>query len=219
MRYAFVATIAVLGLGVEVAGNPVASYRVPYISEFQMTDSITWAIELTGSSTSWPATSAAHIPCTTSAFKLRIVSTNKKYNFTASFDADTIAVIRISAVIHQNDTLEILDTTGTIMQDSCIFVVRPVKPGHSLIDTLAVNSARIPSAMRCFYPVETCRPSIGSRGNYTTIHTLHLLDSNKNKLPYVYMYNAYVVWAENLGKFSPPPILIDTVSVSGSAWT
>lgn len=60
------------------------------------------------------------------------------------------------------------------------FPVRPVKAGHSLINTGAGK-----------LPFETVRTSIGSLGNYTTVYNLIILNSQKQIVPFLRCYQYY----------------------------
>ena len=187
--------------------NPVSVYTLPVISEVQMTDSTHWSIELGGSSNIavgfHPLTflfPCLRPPCSTSLFRLRIVSSGKIYTTKFFVNNDSIAVLTRASVtgiplaeevvIQDNDTIQVLDTmwNDSIQQYYCwSFIVRPVKPGNSLVDFWG-GGVTPSTGYDWRNPFETSRPSIGSRGNYTTTHELCLMDSLHNTLSEVWIY-------------------------------
>jgi|GEM_PF-4262959 hypothetical protein len=191
MRRSLAVLIAIGGFFSEIPGNPVDPYTFPFISEFQMTDSTHWNIELGGSGvflTDVPG--PATLPCSTSILSLRIKSTNQSYRTKIFFDSSRIAVLSRASitgipssqlvVIHAYDTIMVQDTADTSQGEAWEFQVKPTKPGNSLVNFWD----GLPSVS-----YETTRPSIGTAGNYTTINNVILTDNNGNPLPHVYVYD------------------------------
>jgi len=173
----FLITVSVYSLG----ANPVDIFELPLISEFQSKDSIHWTIEIGGNGFSHYIVQA---PCTTSSMRLRINSSGKLYSTKVYFDNDGIALLTRSSVIgipqqenikiNNFDTIQILYTRSN---DSIIagwwnFVVLPTKPGNSLVN-----------CSDGIHPYETTRPSIGSKGNYTTTHQIVCVDQQNVPIP------------------------------------
>jgi len=228
MKRIFGVTLAaVLCYAGSAAANPVNLYDFPIISEFQMTDSTHWAIELNAI-----APYVRYASCSTAIFRLRVVSSARIYNTKIYFDTAKISVLTRESitsippgenvVIHTNDTIQILDSMwndSTNKYRCWKFVVRPVKTGNSLVD-LWYGYGSLGD------PFETSRPSIGTRGNYTSLYNLYLRDSLNNLLSQVYYYNK--VWAADPynvyfvtygGKLISPTVFQVSVGLSaGSEW-
>ena len=161
-------------------GNPIDPYSLPFISEYMMTDSINWTIEL-----DLNEAMTMRAPCTTNVLKLRIASHQTIFPIKAVFDTAGIALLRRNSItdgsggqyvtIRVTDTIQILDSMWNDSNNrwrAWIFYVRPVKTGNSLVNMGKNNGS-----------FETTRPSIGSRGNYVTDYTLYLLDlSGKQRI-------------------------------------
>jgi hypothetical protein len=190
------------------SANPIFidPYAAPFISEVQKTDSVHWAIELDDAGN---CVSAIRPPCVTSILMLRVASSKKIYNFKTTFDTARIAVLTQDSifgipktekvVIRPFDTVQILDTgwqdTGYKLNLKWSFPVRPVAPGNSLVDFWSKNSYSSNNTP----PFETTRSSIGSKGNYSTLHQLYLMDQNGNPLPQVYIYRYIYVMDYTMG--------------------
>ena len=181
--------VCVIGWSSGVSGNPVNPYDFPFISEVQMTDSIHWSIEL-----DFKAIRGIRRiplpPCTTSNLWLRVASTGEFFSTKVIFDTAGIAVLTRSSIagvpnskkvaIQKSDTIQILDSLQSQIfgWNAWRFVIRPVKPGHSLVN-----------ASNGFDPFETARPSIGNRGTYTTFYQLLLLDDRNKPAPNRFVYD------------------------------
>ena len=191
--------------------NPLNPYLSPLISEVKITDTYHWAIELDGDNGYLDAIKRP-FPSTTSLLRLRIASSNKIYSIKTSFDNTGIAVITRDSIfgipktemvaIKGYDTISILDTPWTAVGNSYQwnFFVRPLlKQGNSLVNLWYNNHS----------PFETMRTSIGTRGNYSTVHHLYIQDAHGNALAQAYIYRNYTATVDMM----PVP-----VSVSGSSF-
>ena len=181
-----------------VSANPISPFSVPLISEVKITDSTHWAIELDGS--------FYQIPTSPIFGRLRIASSKTIYTYKCLSDRNIHVITRDSiinipqsenVVIKAFDTIQILDISWRDTAIYCnrlwSFPVRPIAPGNSLVDFWSeesYNGSNTP-------PFETTRPSIGSKGNYSTLYQLYLMDQNGNPLPQVYIYR--YVYATELG--------------------
>ena len=179
-----------------VSANPTIPYLAPLISEVKITDSTHWAIELDGGSYS----DGYPLPITANLGRLRIASSKTIYTYKCLSDRNIHVITRDSiinipqsenVVIKAFDTIQILDIpwcdTGYNITCRWSFPVRPIAPGNSLIDFW--NEFEIHNTTP---PFETTRPSIGSIGNYSTIHNLHIVDEQGNSLPQVYIYRSFI---------------------------
>lgn len=235
-RTIVIAIVSMMLSAGSVAGNPIMIPNLPLISEVQMTDSIHWEIELDGKIAIFnrgfyqPGYQVlyVHPPCSVNFLRFRIASSKKIYTFKTYFDTSAIFVLTRASItgipqsedvaIHANDTIQILDTTwadtNATIWNSSSMIIRPVKPGNSLVN---LWYGRIS-------PVETTRPSMGSRGNYTTVYNLFLRDSLNNVPSKVYVhslgysssYDAYLV--ESIGnRLADPSVYSVMVSLLNSS--
>ncbi len=168
-----------LAAAFSLPANPISPYSVPVISEVQWTDPTHWSIEV--SNRFWTATTDS---CLNGFVKLYIASRKKMYDTRICFNDSGFGVLTMSSIIPAPG-----DTPGYIMKNDTIYIPDPEVPGAQFPETgwsCAIHNLREGYSLLGFRGpeyFETVRSSIGSAGNYTTVHHLSILDQNGDPFP------------------------------------
>lgn len=177
--------------------NPYVTY--PAISEVQWIDSATWSIELDKtvltSLSNAIFCSSLEEPCTTTTVRLYLTSSKQVYSTRVVFNDSGLGVLTPSSITRIPATRQVL-----IRSIDTIFIPDPSYDESEPIDSLFPYQGWIcpiyepksgNSLIGCKGGVfiSSSRSSIGTRGNYTTIHHLHII--NRNNRPIINTLYAY----------------------------
>jgi hypothetical protein len=186
MKKRWIAIVAVVcAVPLLLPANPISQYDYPVISEVQWIDSSQWSIELNNAM--WFSVKRS---CTTDVIKLYIASSKKNYSTRIYFNDSGLGVLTRSSLteipqaqpvtIGKIDTIFIPDPEAADAQYPNKGWKCPInnpKTGYSLI---GVEGGGF---------VQSSRTSMGTKGNYTTIHHLHLIDRDGRPIPNVHAYS------------------------------
>jgi hypothetical protein len=178
--------------------NPINPHIYPAISEVQWIDSANWAIEL--DNTAWAKINhtlfcdSLFDPCTTTAIRLFLTSSGRTYSTRVVFNDSGLGVITPSSITGISDTEQVL-----IRSIDSIFIPDPGYTTESIRSLIPYDGWLCPinkpisgtSLIGCEGGtfVSSSRSSIGTRGNYSTIHHLYVIDRDDHLISWLYPYS------------------------------